>query len=58
MCQFTSLLTEHFDSFPFVLFTRATDVAEKEGLLVMYSHVLFGPVTQRTLFRVLCDETK
>ena len=46
----------------FVLFfflTRAADYAEKEGLLVMYrSRVFFGLVTQRTLFTVLCDETK
>ena len=31
----------------------------RKGLLVIYcSRVLFGVVTQRTLFRVLCDETK
>ena len=31
MCQFTNLLTEHFDFFS----TRATDFVEMEGLLVV-----------------------
>ena len=59
-----SFFLSFFPCFIFVLLfffflTRAADYAEKEGLLVMYrSRVFFGLVTQRTLFTVLCDETK
>ena len=64
VARWQQFLSFFFSLFYFVLlffffFWLARRTAEKEGLLVMYrSRVFFGLVTQRTLFTVLCDETK
>ena len=63
VARWQQFLSFFFSLFYFVLLffflTRAADYAEKEGLLVMNrSRVFFSLVTQRTLFTVLCDETK